>query len=231
MMNLLINHSIIDKITKVEPWSPDYFGEFPSRSFDDAEECSKKCVRRNLLYQMKEIDMEASREYHKKYPPKVGNEVVVFNTMAGFWHKQHKRISAITDRGRLIVKQNLCYYAGISFWKSGQNCKAPTGQTWLVPIELYEVKILNHEFDCKNICNFKKYLRKENKIIEREKRFTADRYERKKLSLGSVRSVQIETRRKRLSLGGKRLSLGGLTEKEKEARLKVLKQGLQDLDN
>ena len=151
MSSLLLSYPVIDKIIKVAPWGTEIreFGEFPSGAIDDGESCSEKCIRRNLLYQMKEIDMEATREYHKKYPPKVGNEVVVFNTSGGLHEKEHKRISAITERGRLIVEHRMAY-AGVSFWKSGQNCKAPTGQTWLVPIELYEIKILNHEFGCKN---------------------------------------------------------------------------------
>ena len=69
---------------------------------------------------------------------------------------------------------------------------------------------------------------------------------RNSLSSG-LRSVQVETRRKRVSRGGnirKALSSsdgssnkrtlsasGGLTEKEKEARFKALKQGLQDIDD
>ena len=151
MSSLLLSYPVIDKIIKVAPWGTEIaeFGEFPSGAHDDGESCSEKCIRRNLLYQMKEIDMKATREYHKKYPPKVGNEVVVFNTSYGLHEKEHKRISAITERGRLIVEHRMAY-AGVSFWKSGQNCKAPTGQTWLVPIELYEIKILNHEFGCKN---------------------------------------------------------------------------------
>ena len=69
---------------------------------------------------------------------------------------------------------------------------------------------------------------------------------RNSLSSG-LRSVQVETRRKRVSRGGsfgKAISSsdgsnnkntfsasGGLTEKEKEARFKALKQGLQDIDD
>jgi len=69
---------------------------------------------------------------------------------------------------------------------------------------------------------------------------------RNSLSSG-MRSVQVETRRKRVSRGGnlgKTISTsnvsnnkrtlsasGGLTEKEKEARFKALKKGLQDIDD
>ena len=95
-----------------------------------------------------EIDLKMSRLYHSKYPPKVGNKVVVFTT--AYSHKlrsEEREIDDITARGRLIVHQKLCSYAGRSFWKSGQNCYAPCGQTWLIPFELYSFEW--DEYECK----------------------------------------------------------------------------------
>lgn len=247
-----IEHPTINKVTHT--FTSDYSLKNPESSFwTEPNEhqifCTDNCLRRRLGYSMKEIDMEASREYHKKYPPKVGNEVVVFNTMAGFWHKQHRRISAITDRGRLIVKHTLCFYAGISFWKSGQNCKAPTGQTWLVPIELYEVKARGENISCKNICNFKKYSIVEKKYIDRANRQPLSLAKNKLCLSGSgnlntgIRSVKIEPRRVRTDKDGKykrverkRLSLpdnpkleletNKISLDERRRRLKLLEKGI-----
>ena len=87
----------------------------------------------------KATDMEATREYHKHNPPKVGDIVVVLHTAShNRMMKPHiTEIVAITDRGRIVVDHQHEGWAGKSFWKSGQNCKAPTGQCWLVPAELY----------------------------------------------------------------------------------------------
>ena len=242
-----IEHPTINKVTHTftSDWSLKNYKHFSIFEEEHQIFCTDNCLRRRLAYKMKEIDMEASREYHKKYPPKVGNEVVVFNTMAGSWHKQHRRILSITDKGRLIVKHTLCYYAGISFWKSGQNCKAPTGQTWLVPIELYEVKALNDDISCKNICNFKKYSMVEKEYIDRGKKNIRQRLslEKNKLSLcgfgdlnTGIRSIQIETRRKRverkhLSLPNNQkleLETNKISLAERQRRFKVLKKGLTE---
>ena len=95
----------------------------------------------NWSYKMrdKEADMEATREYHKNNPPKVGDIVVVLHTAShNTMMKPHiTKIVAITDRGRIVVDHDHEAWAGKSFWKSGQNCKAPKGQCWLVPAELY----------------------------------------------------------------------------------------------
>ena len=95
----------------------------------------------NWSYKMrdKQADMEATREYHKHHPPKVGDVVVVLHTAShNKMMKPHiTKIVAITDRGRIVVDHDHEAWAGKSFWKSGQNCKAPTGQCWLVPAELY----------------------------------------------------------------------------------------------
>lgn len=87
----------------------------------------------------KESDMEATREYHKKHPPKVGDLVVILHTASHHtMMKPHiTQIKAITDRGRIVVDHDHEAWAGKSFWKSGQNCKAPKGQCWLIPAELY----------------------------------------------------------------------------------------------
>ena len=95
----------------------------------------------NWSYKMRDkaADMEANREYHKHNPPKVGDIVVVLHTAShNTMMKPHiTKIVAITDRGRIVVDHDHEAWAGKSFWKSGQNCKAPTGQCWLVPAELY----------------------------------------------------------------------------------------------
>jgi len=87
----------------------------------------------------KDADMEATREYHIHNPPKVEDIVVVLRTAShNTMMKPHiTKIVAITDRGRIVVDHDHEAWAGKSFWKSGQNCKAPKGQCWLVPAELY----------------------------------------------------------------------------------------------
>ena len=87
----------------------------------------------------KDADMEATREYHIHNPPKVEDIVVVLRTAShNTMMKPHiTKIVAITDRGRIVVDHDHEAWAGKSFWKSGQNCKAPKGQCWRVPAELY----------------------------------------------------------------------------------------------
>ncbi len=103
----------------------------------------------NWRYKMrdKEADMEATREYHKHNPPEVGDVVVVLHTASHHtMMKPHiTKIVAITDRGRIVVDHDHEAWAGKSFWKSGQNCKAPTGQCWLIPAELYRDIPMTHE--------------------------------------------------------------------------------------
>lgn len=96
----------------------------------------------------KNEDMEMTRAYYKKNPPQVGDKVVVIATAShtDMWPPEHCVIEAITDRGRIVVDHSHAYaWAGKSFWKSGQNCKAPKGQVWLIPDELYEEDYLSSE--------------------------------------------------------------------------------------
>ncbi len=109
----------------------------------------------NWRYKMrdKEADMEATREYHKHNPPEVGDVVVVLHTASHHtMMKPHiTKIVAITDRGRIVVDHEHEAWAGKSFWKSGQNCKAPTGQCWLIPAELYRDIPMTHETEQKQL--------------------------------------------------------------------------------
>lgn len=86
-------------------------------------------------------DFADTRKYYRENPPKLADAVVVLSTQYshGLDKPDVTSIEAITERGRIVV--NHCYaslgYAGKSFYDSGQNCKAPKGQVWLVPAELY----------------------------------------------------------------------------------------------
>jgi len=103
------------------------------------------------VYKMrnKDDDLDATRKYHEKHPPKVGDLVVVLHTASHYrMQKPHvTTIKAITDRGRIVVDHNHEAWSGKAFWKSGQNCKAPKGQCWLVPAELYRDIPLTHDTD------------------------------------------------------------------------------------
>ena len=85
-------------------------------------------------------DMEKTKAFYDQYPPKVGDLVVVLHTAAGhqMLRPDVKPIIAITKQKRLVVEHIHELYAGKSFWRTGQNCKAPRGQCWLVPAELYK---------------------------------------------------------------------------------------------
>lgn len=84
-------------------------------------------------------DMEATKAFYDEYPPEVGDLVVVLHTASGYQmlRPDVKPIIAITKQKRLVVEHIHELYAGKSFWRTGQNCKAPRGQCWLVPAELY----------------------------------------------------------------------------------------------
>lgn len=101
------------------------------------------------VYKMRDkwSDLDATREYHEQHPPQVGDLVVVLHTASHYeMQKPHvTRIKAMTDRGRIVVDHDHEAWAGKSFWKSGQNCKAPKGQCWLVPAELYRDIPLSRE--------------------------------------------------------------------------------------
>jgi hypothetical protein len=103
------------------------------------------------VYKMrdKEFDLDATRKYHEQNPPQVGDLVVVLHTASHYRMQKPyvTTIKAITDRGRIVVDHNHEAWAGKSFWKSGQNCKAPKGQCWLVPAELYRDIPLTHDTD------------------------------------------------------------------------------------
>lgn len=94
----------------------------------------------NWHYKMrdKHHDMPRTKEHYEANPPSAGDTVVVLHTWAGKMMKPHvTTIETITARKRLVVNHNHEGYAGKSFWRTGQNCYAPTGQCWLVPGELY----------------------------------------------------------------------------------------------
>ena len=103
------------------------------------------------VYKMrnKNDDLDATRKYHEQHPPKVGDLVVVLHTASHYRMQKPclTRIKAMTDRGRIVVDHNHEAWAGKAFWKSGQNCKAPKGQCWLVPAELYRDIPLTHDTD------------------------------------------------------------------------------------
>lgn len=85
-------------------------------------------------------DMKATKAFYDEYPPEVGDLVVVLHTASGYQmlRPDVKPIIAITKQKRLVVDHIHELYAGKSFWRTGQNCKAPRGQCWLVPAELYK---------------------------------------------------------------------------------------------
>ena len=84
-------------------------------------------------------DMEKTKAFFDEYPPEVGDLVVVLHTASGYrmMRPDVKPIIAITKQKRLVVDHIHEAWAGKSFWRTGQNCKAPRGQCWLVPAELY----------------------------------------------------------------------------------------------
>ena len=84
-------------------------------------------------------DMEKTKVFFDEYPPEVGDLVVVLHTASGYrmLRPDVKPIIAITKQKRLVVDHVHEAWAGKSFWRTGQNCKAPRGQCWLVPAELY----------------------------------------------------------------------------------------------
>jgi hypothetical protein len=84
-------------------------------------------------------DKEKTKAFFDEYPPEVGDLVVVLHTASGYrmMRPDVKPIIAITKQKRLVVDHIHEGWAGKAFWRTGQNCKAPRGQCWLVPAELY----------------------------------------------------------------------------------------------
>jgi hypothetical protein len=90
-------------------------------------------------FRHKRDDMEMTKDYYTKNPPQVGDKVVIIATASHseMWLPEHCVIEAITDRGRIVVDHDCKWSSGKSFYKSGQNCMKPKGQTWLIPSALY----------------------------------------------------------------------------------------------
>lgn len=84
-------------------------------------------------------DRIATLEYHQSNPPAVGDQVIVYNSYGTMVEIEEARISAITKQGRLVVDhRHDATWAGKSFYKSGQNCRAPKGQLWLIPKAVFD---------------------------------------------------------------------------------------------
>lgn len=88
----------------------------------------------------KYADMERTKAYYEENPPKVGDRVVIVTTRSRLPTQfEECTIKAITERKRIVVDhEEDDLWAGKSFYRTGQNCKAPKGQTWLIPMALYE---------------------------------------------------------------------------------------------
>lgn len=83
-------------------------------------------------------DFKKTKQYFTENPPEIGDPVIVLCTSSGahLWTPTVTVISDITNRKRLIVNHDH-FYAGKSFYQTGQNCYAPKGQCWLIPKSFY----------------------------------------------------------------------------------------------
>ena len=110
-------------------------------SDDDPAKRGRERHSRKYTYKLRDKweDMEVTKAFYDEYPPEVGDLVVVLHTASGYrmLRPDVKPIIAITKQKRLVVDHIHEAWAGKSFWRTGQNCKAPRGQCWLVPAELY----------------------------------------------------------------------------------------------
>ena len=110
-------------------------------SDDDPAKAGRERHSRKYTYKLRDKweDMEVTKAFYDEYPPEVGDLVVVLHTASGYQmlRPDVKPIIAITKQKRLVVDHIHEAWAGKSFWRTGQNCKAPRGQCWLVPAELY----------------------------------------------------------------------------------------------
>ena len=84
-------------------------------------------------------DLQQTKEFYEKFPPEVGQTVVILSTYAQKMEKPDvKQIEVIHQKGGIIVNHCHDLYAGTLFLRDGKNWKAPRSQVWLLPAELYK---------------------------------------------------------------------------------------------
>jgi len=104
-------------------------------------------------------DLQQTKEFYEKFPPEVGQTVVILSTFAQEMEKPDvKQIEVIHEKGGIIV--NHCYnlYAGTLFLRDGKNWKAPRSQVWLLPAELYKDIPKKKESFHQNLQDYSKFV-------------------------------------------------------------------------
>jgi hypothetical protein len=118
-----------------------FLHKIPGLEYIEDEDNPRVRYNRDFKYKWRDKweDMEVTKAFYDQYPPQEGDLVVVLHTASGYemLRPDVKPIIAITKQKRIVVDHIHECWAGKSFWRTGQNCKAPRGQCWLVPAELY----------------------------------------------------------------------------------------------
>jgi hypothetical protein len=78
---------------------------------------------------------ESVKEYFTQNPPVTGQELIILDTS---WRTNTYALVTVenpehTRQKRIVIKHHSNGYNGQSFYRSGQNCFAPTGQVQLLP--------------------------------------------------------------------------------------------------
>lgn len=78
---------------------------------------------------------EAVREHFLEYPPEKGQELIVYDSS---WNSNTYALVTVevpehTRQKRIVIASYSNGYNGQSFYRTGQNCYAPTGQVRLLP--------------------------------------------------------------------------------------------------
>ena len=77
---------------------------------------------------------DSTKQYIADRPLQVGDQMIIYNGQAGMHHYMLAKVEnpALGKQKRVLLTKAGAY-GGTTFYKSGKNCFAPTGQTRLLP--------------------------------------------------------------------------------------------------
>ena len=77
---------------------------------------------------------EATKKFIADKPLQTGDLLIIYNGQAGMHHYQLAKVEnpAVGNQRRVLLSKSGAY-GGTTFYRSGKNCFAPTGQTRMLP--------------------------------------------------------------------------------------------------
>lgn len=76
----------------------------------------------------------ATREYIEKRPLVRGDLMIIYNGQAGFHQYALAEVqNPSAGRQKRVILSKAAHYGGTSFYRTGQNCYSPKGQSRMIP--------------------------------------------------------------------------------------------------